>query len=207
MERARKSERRRIRPTGSSALKPGPRKLRLGAAWVLALAFLWLATPTSASLVAGAAVVVVGLLLRGWAAGVLEKDRELAISGPYAYTRNPLYMGSFVIGVGGAIAGDSLWFGLLFVAFFTWMYGSAMARESLALTKHFGAGYRDYHDSVPTFLPSATRYRPPSTLELRTRSFSAARYLRNREYEALLGALAAFGLLALKAAGWPGPAG
>ena len=100
------------------------------------------------------------------------------------------------------IAGGRLWFGLLFLAFFTWMYGSAMARESHALAQRFGAPYRHYRDSVPVFLPRSNQYRPPPALELRTRSFSAARYLRNREYEALLGALAAFGLLAIKAAGW-----
>lgn len=132
---------------------------------------------------------------------MLEKDRELAVSGPYAYTRNPLYLGSFVIGAGGVVAGGVLWFGLPFLAFFGWMYGSTMTRESRALAARFGPAYRHYRDAVPVFLPRRGRYRPPPQTELRSRSFSVRRYLRNREYEALLGALAAFGLLALKAGG------
>lgn len=135
----------------------------------------------------------------------MEKDRELAISGPYAYTRNPLYLGSFAIGVGGVIAGGRPWFGLVFLAFFVWMYRSTMARESHVLVRRFGAIYRHYHDSVPVLLPRLSRYRPPPALEVPTRSFSVARYLRNREYEALLGALAALGLLWLKTAGWLAP--
>lgn len=168
---------------------------------MLAIAFFWIARPTQLSLLTGGAVVPFGLVLRGWAAGVLEKDRELAISGPYAYTRNPLYLGSFVIGAGGVVAGGTLWFGLLFLAFFAWMYGKTMTRESRALADRFGAAYRHYRDAVPVLLPRPVRYRSPPGLELRTRSFSVRRYLHNREYEVLLGALAAFGLLALKAGG------
>ncbi len=135
----------------------------------------------------------------------MEKDRELAISGPYAHTRNPLYLGSFVIGTGGVIAGGRPWFGLVFLAFFVWMYRSTMTRESHALARRFGAPYRHYRDSVPVLLPRLSRYLPPPVPELHTRSFSVARYLRNREYEALLGALAALGLLWFKAAGWLAP--
>ena len=133
---------------------------------------------------------------------MLEKDSELAVSGPYACTRNPLYLGSFIIGAGGIVAGDTLWFGLPFLAFFTWMYGSTMKRESRALADRFGTAYLDYRDSVPAFVPRPGRYRPSPDHELPTRTFSVRRYLRNREYEAILGALAAFGLLALKAGGW-----
>ena len=149
-------------------------------------------------------MVLVGLGIRAWAAGILEKDRELAVSGPYAFTRNPLYLGSFVIGIGAVIAGALPWFGLLFLAFFAIMYRGAMVRENERLTERFGATYRRYRDAVPMFLPRATRFDPPpeSRPGPGTESFSAARYLRNREYEALLGAAAAFGLLSLKAAGW-----
>ncbi len=149
-------------------------------------------------------MVLLGLGIRAWAAGILEKDRELAVSGPYAFTRNPLYLGSFVIGIGAVIAGAVPWFGLLFVAFFAIMYRGAMVRENERLTERFGLNYRRYRDAVPMFLPRATRYDPPpeSRPGPETGSFSVARYLRNREYEALLGAAAAFGLLSLKAAGW-----
>ncbi len=138
--------------------------------------------------------------MRGWAAGILEKDRELAVSGPYAFTRNPLYLGSFVAGIGGAVAGGRLWFGLLFVAFFAWMYGGTMTRENDALAQRFGDRYRHYRKSVPAFLPRRPRHRPTTEAARAPTSFSLARYARNREYEALLGAVAAFVLLALKAA-------
>lgn len=149
-------------------------------------------------------MVLLGLVIRAWAAGTLEKDRELAVSGPYAFTRHPLYVGSFVIGLGAVIAGARPWFGLLFLAFFGVMYRGAMVREDDRLGKRFGAAHRRYREAVPMFLPRGTRYgaHPEPQPGSAARSFSMARYFRNREYEALLGAAAAFGLLALKAAGW-----
>ncbi len=148
--------------------------------------------------------MLAGLVIRAWAAGILEKDRELAVSGPYAFTRNPLYLGSFVIGTGAVLAGGRPWFGLLFLAFFAILYRGAMLHESERLEERFGDDYRRYRKAVPVFLPRGTRYEPgpaPGTGS-RPASFSMERYIRNREYEALLGAAAAFALLALKAAGW-----
>lgn len=149
-------------------------------------------------------MVLSGLVIRAWAAGVLEKDRELAVSGPYAFTRNPLYLGSFVIGLGAVIAGARPWFGLLFLAFFAILYRGAMRRESTRLEERFGDPYRRYREAVPLFFPRGPRYdaHPEPHPGQAARAFSGARYFRNREYEALLGAAAAFGLLALKAAGW-----
>lgn len=170
---------------------------------MLAAVFFWLAQPGFVSILAGVVVVLMGLVIRGWAAGVLEKDRKLAVSGPYAFTRNPLYLGSFVIGIGVVIAGARPWFGLLFLAFFGVVYRGAMLRESDRLADRFGAAYRRYNKSVPLFFPRGARYQPgpASGTGSRPTPFSVARYLRNREYEALLGAAAGFGLLALKAAG------
>ena len=154
------------------------------------------------SLWAGAAVVLFGLVIRGWAAGVLVKDSELTVSGPYAFIRNPLYLGSFVLGTGAVVAGGRLWVGVLFLAFFAGMYGTTMTRESGDLEARFGDSYRHYRESVPAFLPGLARYRPPpGGAGLGARPFSLARYVRNREYEAALGAAAGLGLLALKAAG------
>ncbi len=187
-------------------MRPSHRGVRIGSAWVLSIAFFWLATPGPSSLMLGAAFVVLGLLVRGWAAGVLTKDRELAVSGPYAFTRNPLYLGSFLIGAGAVIAGGRPWLGPVFLAYFAWIYGSTMARESGELEERFGDGYRRYRESVPAFVPRVTPFRPAAGGAAGT-AFSPARYLHNREYEALLGAIAAFGLLALKSAGGLGFAG
>ena len=180
---------------------PAPRKARLWLAWILGVVFFWLARPFAASLWIGGAIVLVGLLIRGWAAGVLEKDRALAISGPYAFTRNPLYLGSFLLGTGAAVAGGRPVVGVAFLGFFAVAYGSAMARESTALEARFPDGYRHYRDSVPGFFPALTRYRPPPGVGLEATPFALTRYLRNREYEALLGAVGGMGLLVLKATG------
>lgn len=185
---------------GSAALRLRRRQPRLWGAWIIAIGFFWLARPDPASLWTGGAIVLAGLLIRGWAAGVLEKDRELAVSGPYAFTRNPLYLGSFVMGMGAVVAGGQLWIVAVFLAFFVSAYWRTMARESGALKARFGEQYLRYRDSVPTFVPRLTPYRPPPELELEATAFSLARYLRNREWEAALGALAGVGLLALKAA-------
>ena len=175
--------------------------MRLWGAWVLALVYFWLARPDAVSLWMGGAVILAGLLVRGWAAGVLEKDRELAVSGPYAFTRNPLYLGSFIIGVGAAVAGGRVWIGLVFLAFFIWAYRGPMVRESGRLQEHFGEAYRCYRDAVPAFLPRLTPYRPTVAPTPAPTRFSLARYVRNREWEAALGGVAAMGLLVLKAAG------
>ena len=137
---------------------------------------------------------------------MLEKDRELAVSGPYACTRNPLYLGTFLIGTGAGIAGGRPWLGLVFLAYFAWVYGSTMARETGELEERFGDDYRRYRESVPVFLPRPTPFRPAAGHAARggAPGFSPGRYLHNREYEALLGAAAGLGLLALKSAGWLG---
>lgn len=180
------------------------RNVRLSGAWVLAIPYFWLARPDAVSLWMGGAVIVAGLIVRGWAAGVLEKDRELAVSGPYAFTRNPLYLGSFVIGVGAAVAGGRMWIGGVFLAFFIWAYQGPVARESGRLEERFGEGYRRYRGAVPAFLPRLTPYRPAADAAPVPTRFSLARYMRNREWEAALGGAAAMALLALKAAGYLG---
>lgn len=174
----------------------------------MAAAFFWLARPTPSSLLAGATVVGAGLAVRAWAAGVLEKDWRLTVSGPYAFTRNPLYLGSFVIGVGTAAAGDVPWFALLFAAFFGLAYGGTMTAESRALEARYGERYAQYRDAVPLLRPRFRPYRPTNLQREAptpaSTSFSLRRYARNKEYEAVLGAVAGFGVLAAKAAGWWG---
>lgn len=178
------------------------RSVRVSGAWVLAILYFWLARPDAASLWMGGAVILAGLIVRGWAAGVLEKDRALAVSGPYAFTRNPLYLGSFVIGMGAVVAGGRIWIvGVGFLAFFILAYRGTVARETGRLEERFGEGYRRYRDAVPAFLPRLTPYRPEAGIAAAPTRFSLARYVHNREWEAALGGVAAMALLALKAAG------
>lgn len=134
------------------------------------------------------------------------------MSGPYAFTRNPLYFGSFVVGAGAAVAGGVNWFIPLVAVFFAWVYGVTMKQEARELQARFGDGYARYRRSVPIFFPRPTPYHArveaePTSSEpaaSEPASFSMRRYARNREYEAAMGAAGGFALLASKAAGWWG---
>ncbi len=138
-----------------------------------------------------------GLSLRAWAAGSIRKDRELATTGPYAHTRNPLYLGSFMLGAGVTLAGGLWVFGVAFLVFFLLVYRATVRREATELEARFGVSYTTYAAQVPAVLPRITGYQGGASDSTRD-GFSPARYLRNREWEAVLGAVAAFGLLALK---------
>lgn len=145
----------------------------------------------------GLAIAVLGLLVRGWSAGTIHKDRELTRGGPYAFTRNPLYVGSFFLGVGVTIAGGHWIWPLAFLLFYGVVYTRTMAHEVRLLTEVFGDDYREYAANVPCFLPRFTPWRPGGLGD--AGGFRWARYGRNREWEAALGAVAAFGFLLAKA--------
>ena len=153
------------------------------------------ARPRPATLVAGAVVSLFGVLLRAWASGHIRKNDALAISGPYAYTRNPLYLGSFILGLGFTIGSGRWWLGIAFAALFLGIYLPVMRVESATLAKLFGADFQNYAEAVPLFLPRLTPYRSgePHT------GFDRSLYLRYREYRAALGLLIAWGLLVFKA--------
>ena len=171
------------------------RKLRLRSAWLLILPFFYFASPTPGLMAAGVTLSALGLVVRAWAAGTIRKGRVLTTGGPYAYTRNPLYLGSLFLGFGVVVAGAVVWFAALFAGFYALMYGATMRQERRSLEDHFGDSYREYTESVPALVPRLTPYRGPTQGET---SFSVDRYLRNKEWEALLGSAVGFGLLAAK---------
>jgi protein-S-isoprenylcysteine O-methyltransferase Ste14 len=138
----------------------------------------------------------VGLGLRAWAAGVIHKDRELTTTGPYAFTRNPLYLGSLLLGVGTALAGGLWLFMAGFLAFFVLVYGTTMRREEAFLEGAFEERYRHYAERVPLLVPRLAPYRAAEPAP--GSGFSVLRYRRNREWEALLGAATGFAFLTLK---------
>lgn len=178
-------------------MTPALRALRIRGAWLLLIPFVLLARPTAPLLAAGAAVAAVGTLLRGWAAGSIQKDRALSVAGPYAYTRNPLYLGSFLIGVGASVAAGRWELGILFVAFFAALYPPLMRGEARALERRFGDAYARWAGEVPLFVPRLPAYRAPEGAA-RAGGFTFARWRRNREYEAVLGVAAGFGFLAVR---------
>ena len=167
------------------------------AVWLLVLPFFYFAAPEGPVLAVGAASGAMGLAIRAWAAGSICKDRELATGGPYAYTRNPLYLGSFILGTGVTVAGGRWVFVALFLVFFLSVYRATALREARDLEDRFGDAYRVYAAHVPRFLPRLSAYRSGEDSPF-SGGFSLAQYGRNREWEAGLGALAGFGFLALK---------
>ena len=159
-------------------------RLRVTIGFISSIAVLWLAQPTARSLATGAVVATIGEAIRVWAAGHLEKGREVTTTGPYAFTRHPLYLGSSIIGVGFAIASSSLVAAALVLAYLAITLTAAMRTEEAHLTEKFGAAYPAYRDG------RATGER---------RQFSTARVVRNREYRAMLGLLFVMIVLAWKA--------
>jgi protein-S-isoprenylcysteine O-methyltransferase Ste14 len=169
-------------------------RVRLG--YPLALLFVLLAQPTTSSLALGALVGLVGLFIRAAAAGHLRKHELLSVSGPYAYTRNPLYFGSAILAGGIVIAGGSWIAAVLVALYFAIFYPLVMKREEGELRARYAADYDDYARRVPLFLP---RLRGGSSAR---GGFSWAQYARNREYQALLGFLAGLALLYAKMLWW-----
>ena len=167
---------------------------RVPLGFICGFVFIAFAKPTPTVLFIGAAVSLVGLAIRAWASGHIRKNAELAVSGPYSYTRNPLYFGSFLIGLGFTIASGRLILALLFAALFLGIYFPVMRVEATTLSELFGDNYQSYKRSVPLFFPRLTPYR----LEEKGVRFDTSLYLRYREYRAALGLVAAWGLLLIR---------
>lgn len=166
--------------------------IRVPAGFVLAAFYFYFSRPTPTALVVGALIGFAGLLIRAWATGHLCKNDQLAMTGPYAYTRNPLYFGSFLLGLGFCIAGRNLWILGAFLIGFTLLYSNVILQERGYLESLFPEEYDHYQKEVPLFFPR---------LQFQGKEkgqFSFDRYRRNREYQALLGFLAALGLLIIK---------
>ena len=158
-------------------------RVRLG--YPLAIIVLVLAHPTPQSILYGALVGIVGLLIRALAAGHLHKQAVLTITGPYAHTRNPLYFGSAILTLGVAIATHSWIPASLLLGYFTLFYSIVMRREEQELRAHHGTSFDDYARSVPLFVPRLT----PAKLAGGEGAFSFAQYKKNREYRAAIGFL------------------
>lgn len=172
---------------------------RVPLGFLTAILFFWLARPRPITLLVGGALALVGVGARAWAAGHIRKNAALAVSGPYAYTRNPLYLGSFILGLGFSVASGNplLWF--LFAALFLGIYWPVMRVEAATLAALFGDDYKAYARAVPLFAPRLTPYRTQLSGDAKEVKFDAGLYLRYREYRATIGLLCAWGLLALKA--------
>ncbi|MDQ6676841.1 MAG: isoprenylcysteine carboxylmethyltransferase family protein [Acidobacteriota bacterium] len=154
-------------------------KLRVPSGFILVLAFAWLSLPTPRSLLLGTPIALIGLTLRAWAAGNLTKDRELTTQGPYSLLRNPLYLGTLLVGIGFVFASRSFVLGLVFAAVFAFIYLPAIELEEQHLRSLF-PGFTEYAARVPRLFPSFH-------ITAATRHFRCSLYRKNREYQAAFG--------------------
>jgi len=168
------------------------RRIRVPLGFAFAVLYFWLARPTWRSLGIGTVLIVPGLLIRALASGHVRKNETLATSGPYAYTRNPLYLGSLLIGIGFALAARNWWIGVVLVLMFFAIYLPVIRSEEAFLRERFPE-FEEYAKSVPRMLPRLT----PASSEAGG-GFSMELYLQHREWNALLGAVAIIVVLIVK---------
>ena len=159
------------------------RRIRVPLGFAFAVLYFWLAHPTWEFLALGAVLIVPGLLIRALASGHVRKNEELATSGPYAYTRNPLYLGSLLIGIGFAVAARSWWVGVILVVMFFAIYLPVIRGEEKYLRERFPE-FDEYARRVPRMLPRIT----PAPSQDTGGGFSMDLYLKHREWNALVGA-------------------
>jgi protein-S-isoprenylcysteine O-methyltransferase Ste14 len=178
-------------PTPGDTWPRVARRIRVPLGFIFAAVYVWLARPTRNSLIAGGLALLPGLVLRGLASGHVQKDKQLTTSGPYAYTRNPLYLGSLLLAAGFAIAARSWWIVGTMLAMFAAIYVPVIAGEERYLRQTF-PGYDDYARHVPRLLPRLTPYGAERS------AYSSARYWKHREYEASIGCAAILAILIVK---------
>jgi protein-S-isoprenylcysteine O-methyltransferase Ste14 len=167
------------------------RRIRVPLGFVFAIFYVWRARPTWESLLVGSAICVPGLALRSLASGHVQKNTCLTTTGPYACTRNPLYLGSLVLAGGFAVAARSGWIALVIAVIFVAVYLPVVQAEEQFLRLRFPE-FAEYERRVPRFLP---RWAPA---EASQGKFSSQLYWKHREYNALLGAGAMMAALAVK---------
>ena len=167
-------------------------RVRLG--YPLAVVVLWFSCPLPWSILSGGLVGVLGLWLRAYAAGYLHKQEVLTVTGPYAYTRNPLYLGSAILALGGAIAMRSWVSASILLLYFAIFYSAVMRREESELRLRHGTAFEEYARAVPLFLP---RLRPAKLAGESEGAFSFEQYKKNQEWRAALGFLFLLAVLLL----------
>lgn len=170
------------------------RRIRVPLGFAFAVLYLWLARPTWPFIGFGSIAIIPGLLIRALASGHVRKNEALTTTGPYAYTRNPLYLGSLLIGVGFAIAARSWWIGFALLAMFFAIYLPVIYGEEKFLREKF-ASFEEYARNVPRMCPKLTAYQGAQGS---AGQFSFDLYCKHREYNALLGTLLMLAVLIAK---------
>jgi len=172
------------------------RRVRVPLGFLTAVLFLVFARPTGGSLATSLMLTVPGLLLRGYAAGYVKKNAELTRTGPYAHTRNPLYLGSLLLVAGFSLATEKVWLGVLAIGLFLFIYIPVILTEEEFLRATFPS-FDEYCRHVPRLLPRITAARFPDA-DAGPGRFDYSRYRRHHEYNASMGALAVYALLVVR---------
>ena len=167
---------------------------RVRLSYPLGVLVLWFARPTPRSILWGLPLGLLGLFIRARAAGHLHKQEVLTVSGPYAYTRNPLYFGSAILTLAAAVATHSWISAVILCAYFALFYSIVMRREEAELRQHHRATLEEYARAVPLFFP---RFTPAKLSFSGAGSFSYAQYKKNHEYHAAIGFLLLLAVLLL----------
>ena len=173
------------------------RRIRVPLGFVFAGVFLWLARPTGLTMLVSLALVAPGVWLRAYAAGYVRKNAELTRTGPYAYTRNPLYLGSMLIAFGFAVAAASWVILVVLAVLFAVIYLPTIRSEEAFLRDHF-SGFNEYAARVPRIFPRLTAAVFPEHGNASGGSFSAVQWRHHREYNALMGTGAIYLALAVR---------
>ena len=169
------------------------KRIRVPLGFAFAIVYFWFARPDWRALALGAGIAVLGLWLRAFASGYVKKARELTTTGPYAYTRNPLYLGSIIIATGFAVAARSWWLVAGMLAMFLAIYVPVIRFEERLLRELFPNDFDAYVARVPRLLPRLRAEKSGVA-----GGFSRELYLRHREYQAAIGAALMFAALAVK---------
>jgi protein-S-isoprenylcysteine O-methyltransferase Ste14 len=177
------------------------RRIRVPMGFVFALFFLLTAHPSVHSLLWSLLGTVPGAALRAYASGYVTKNTELTTTGPYAHTRNPLYLGSMLIAFGFAVAAHSWWIALALAVLFTLLYLPTIRAEEEFLRGQF-SDYDEYAKRVPRLLPRLTPASTTNSTGVPSGGFSGALYRKHREYNAALGSLTIYAVLLLKLFVW-----
>ena len=167
------------------------RRIRVPLSFAFAVLYFWLSRPTGKSIVVGALVAIPGLLIRALASGHVRKNEQLTTSGPYAYTRNPLYLGSIILAVGFAIAARSWVIVTAMLIIFIAVYLPVIQAEETFLRGNF-PGFGEYASRVPRLFPRSI------AVASHQGKFSWDLYLKHREYNAILGVVAMLAVLISK---------
>ncbi|MBU4479596.1 MAG: isoprenylcysteine carboxylmethyltransferase family protein [Candidatus Omnitrophica bacterium] len=151
------------------------KKLRLWAAYPFAVLYLVAAYFYGLDFRLGMWLVLAGLCIRFWAAGFIKKIRVLTTAGPYAFVRNPLYVGNFLIGLGFCLAVPAHFLSIIYGVLFFYFYAGTVKKEEILLSDLFGKEYLEYKQAVPAFIPRLTPFRskwPASAFSLEQAHFN-----------------------------------